>query len=284
MNNWQEEDLSVIQNLMDTICSYMIIAKELAPSTETPHLQGYLETKKRIIGYSLLKHVPDGITLEAAKGDITSQLAYLKKEDKTPLILGQPMQQGKRTDLEEIQKAIENGATMLEIAQTGFGKWVRYRESFKQYMRLIKEVKRNWMPEIYIYWGKTGTGKTSKVMKNEGVDNIWTWNGNHTFYQGYELHDVCLFDDFYGSINLAWMLKLCDRYPCIVNVKNGQCNWQPRKIYFTSNVDPRDWEGWRDEPQAKKDAFFRRVREGGRIIHFDELESNIKNWNNGDSQ
>ena len=165
---------------------------------------------------------------------------------------------------------IKDGVDDLEIANQYFGSWCRYEKSFKKYRHMLVEVKRNWFPEIHIFWGGTGLGKTKKVHDDNKEDPIWIWNGNHQFYQGYDLQSVCLFDDFYGEINLAYMLKLCDRYPMIVNIKNGQSNWQPKKIYFTSNVDPRLW--WEDEPEEKRKAFFRRVKEKGSIIHFDSLE------------
>lgn len=179
------------------------------------------------------------------------------------------MKQGERKDLDQIKDMIDNGAGNQEIAEANFGSWLRYNQGFKRYRHMINQEKRDWFPEIYIHWGTTGLGKTKKVFDANARDDIWTWNGNHQFYQGYDLHPVALFDDFYGEINLGFMLKLCDRYPMLVNIKNGECNWQPRKIYFTSNEDPRSW--WPDDGQAKKDAFFRRVRENGSITHFDSL-------------
>ncbi len=125
------------------------------------------------------------------------------------------------------------------------------------------------IPEIHVFWGGTGLGKTRKVHDDNEAAEIWTWGGNHQFYNGYDMHNVVCFDDFYGNISLEYMLKLCDRYPMNVNIKNGYCNWQPKKIYFTSNVDPRSW--WPDDCEAKREAFFRRVREKGGIVHFDSL-------------
>lgn len=207
--------------------------------------------------------------LLVSKGSQEQNRTYCLKDGGDHFESGTPISQGKRSDLDSVRQMILNGDSERIIADNYFGSWCRYEKSFKKYRHMITEVKRDWFPEIHIFWGGTGLGKTKKVHDDNDNENIWIWNGNHQFYQGYDLQSVCLFDDFYGEINLAYMLKLCDRYPMIVNIKQGQSNWQPRKIYFTSNVDPRLW--WEEEPEEKKAAFFRRVQEKGSILHFDKL-------------
>lgn len=270
LNNYTEGQIGMIKQLMDTILGFLIIGKELAPSTGTPHLQGYLETKKRMTGRALKKLMPDSTVLISANGSADQNISYCMKDGNT-ISFGKAMTQGKRTDLESMREMIVSGATEIDLAEANFTNWCRYNRSFERYRHMISETKRDWFPEIYVLWGGTGLGKTKKVYEDNDHNDIWTWNGNHQFYQGYNMQSVCLFDDFYGDINLGYMLKLCDRYPMIVNIKNGQCNWQPKKIYFTSNEDPRGW--WPDDGPAKRAAFFRRIRENGGIIHFDELQS-----------
>lgn len=261
----------MIVNLVPDLISYLTIGKEIAPTTGTPHLQGYLELKKKMTGRSLKTNLPNGIYLAPAKGTGAQNTTYCTKGGDSRC-LGAMMKQGARKDLDQLKEMIEDGATEVDLADANFGSWLRYGQAMKRYHNLVHAVKRDWMPEIYIYWGGTGLGKTRKVMADNSIDDTWIWNGNHKFYQGYDMQSVAVFDDFYGEISLPYMLKLTDRYPMIVNIKNGECNWQPKRIYFTSNVDPRTWEGWQDKPQAVRDAFFRRVRENGGITHFDALE------------
>lgn len=268
LNNYTEEDLKAIVALHETEkISFLIIGKELAPSTGTPHLQAYLETTTRMLGSALKKIMPSGSVLIVAKGTAKEQLIYCSK-DGDPFVLGEPMEQGKRKDLDMIREMIVQNTPWVEIADAHFGSWLRYEHGFKRYRQMKLKVRRNWLPEIFIHWGATGLGKTRKVLDEYGYDNVWIWNGNKTFYQDYDMQDICLFDDFYGEIGLAQMLKLCDRYPMVVDIKNGQCNWQPKKIYFTCNVDPRTWKGWEEEPDPVRAGFFRRVLENGQIVHF----------------
>lgn len=259
------------------VLTFLVIGKEIAPTTLTPHLQGYLETMTKIMGSSLKKQLPGGICLLAAKGTAQDNIQYCSKEDSNALIVGKPMMQGARKDLEAIQLALSEGMGDKELSETFFKQWLRYNDAFRRYRHMQLATPKTWFPEIWILWGVTGSGKTRQVFEDNDPKDIWMWNGNSKFYQGYDLHSVAVFDDFYGEINLPWMLKLCDRYPTIVNIKNAECNWQPKKIYFTSNVNPRDWAGWRDYPEECKRAFFRRIKDSkGGIIHFGELGSKKK--------
>lgn len=270
LNNWKTEDVTMLEGYVGNMMTYLIVGKENAPTTGTPHLQVYLELKKKKVGSALKKKLPKGSVLIAAKGTPGENTAYCSKGGDSQ-VWGTPIVQGARKDLDQMKEMIENGCSEKELADSNFGSYLRYGNAMKRYRQVCISVKRNWMPEIYIYWGVTGSGKTSKIFDDEGWD-VWMWNGNHKFYQGYDMQDVAVFDDFYGEISLPFMLKLTDRYPMIVNIKNGECNWQPKKIYFTSNVDPKDWEGWREQPQAVKDAFFRRVNEKGKVVHFGAIQ------------
>lgn len=254
--------------LHPTLVTYLIMGKEVAPTTQTLHIQGYLELTKKMVGNALRKKMPVGVCLIASVGNSKTNITYCSKDGNSQA-WGDPAVQGARKDLAQMKAMIEDGASELELANANFGSWLRYSATMKRYRTIVMSEQRTWMPEIHIYWGITGAGKTRKIIDAHDLKDIWIWNGNHKFYQGYDMQPIVVFDDFYGEISLPYMLKLCDRYPMIVNIKNGEANWQPKKIYFTSNVDPRSWEGWIEKPQAVKDAFFRRVREKGSITHFE---------------
>lgn len=90
-----------------------------------------------------------------------------------------------------------------------------------------------------VYWGRTGSGKTSAVFQN--ATRLWIYPGNGWF-DGYDGHPQVLFDDFSGSeFKLPYLLKLLDRYPMQVPVKGDFVSWAPEEIYITSNLDPRCW-------------------------------------------
>lgn len=80
LNNYTQEDEQQIQ---DYDFNYIIYGHEIAPTTGTPHLQGYfqLKTKKRL--EYLKKRLPNKIHLEKAYGSYDSNRQYCSKDNKT---------------------------------------------------------------------------------------------------------------------------------------------------------------------------------------------------------
>jgi len=48
-------------------------------------------------------------------------------------------------------------------------------------------------------------------------------------------------DEFRGGIDIAHLLRWCDRYPVIVELKGSSTVLSATKIWITSNLSPDDW-------------------------------------------
>jgi hypothetical protein len=121
------------------------------------------------------------------------------------------------------------------------------------------------MSLVIVYWGRTGSGKTRAVMDNIPNENSIYIHPGGQWFDGYDRHEIVLFDDFGGSeFKLTYLLKLLDRYPMRVPVKGGFVSWVPREIYITSNLDPKNW--YSNAHHEHVDALFRRF---SFIYHFD---------------
>jgi len=78
LNNYSESDVECIQHFA-TECRGLIFGKEVAPTTGTKHLQGYFQLWRRERTTSLIKRLPKGIHLEAAKGTWVQNEVYCSK-------------------------------------------------------------------------------------------------------------------------------------------------------------------------------------------------------------
>ena len=226
---------------------YIHAGAEVCKSTERKHWQMfvYYESPKRITKPFIKAF--GGRHIEAAKGSVADNLLYCNKES-FAWSLGTLPNQGRRVDLEGIKENILRGDSEVDIATNHFSQWCVYRRSFDAYRSLV-EPKRNWITEVIILWGAPGVGK-SRTAYTDGAVPITYHNGAIGGYNG---EDVVVFDDFTPSIiSLQEVLKLTDRYPLNIAIKGGFRNWKPKKIYFTSNLNPTSWWG-------HSDAFFRRV-------------------------
>jgi len=112
-----------LQEFYEQHCEYMIFAEERG-DLDTPHIQGYLELKKRHQTGWVTKRLP-GVAFGFAEGTPSQNEAYIsgrcakKKWRLNPsfVMLGESRAkaQGKRNELEDIKKDIEAGASKKDI-------------------------------------------------------------------------------------------------------------------------------------------------------------------------
>lgn len=78
LHNYTEEDCSSIKQTIKQNCRYGIFSKELGGSGETPHLQGYIEFKKKMRPKSVFDN--ETIHWEKAMGNKKHNDKYIQKE------------------------------------------------------------------------------------------------------------------------------------------------------------------------------------------------------------
>lgn len=270
INNWTDSEYENLQAFAESCqCKYIVLGKEEGGEQETPHIQGYCELAGARTFKWLAKQPGFARAhIEIRKGSGPEAASYCKK-DGTWWEKGAPKKtKPTRGDLESIRDEIKGGASELEIAEKHFAKWVVYRRSFSRYRELLnqKRKRKSW---TVLLVGTTNTGKSRFVWASHPDDDVWTWPGDRWF-DGYRGQSVALFDDFRGELDAGVMLRLCDRYPMDVPVKGGFTNWNPKRIYITSNIMPEMWWGLADQETMR--AFWRRINTFHRIDEpiFDE--------------
>ena len=152
-------------------------------------------------------------------------------------------QQGKRSDLDEIEELLNSGATPEEIFETAF----RYRKYEKMiradYLdRRIKETPLIKTMNNSYHWGRPGTGKTYQYIKlwEEHPGEVYLCNdyansgssgGGFDFYANNPAKIIVL-DEFRGGMPYAQLLSMLDVYS-----RNQQhCRYQNVYNLWTSVV------------------------------------------------
>lgn len=245
LNNPGDDEAALVERLQRSreagATVYAVVGRETGASG-TPHLQGYVElsTRKR---FNFVKElVSSRAHIEISRGSREQASSYCKK-DGDYVEIGEPIvsQQGKRTDLERVKAILDEGGDILDVAHESFGTFLRYEKSLVRYQSMVQR-KRDWVPDVYVFWGTTGTGKTRKVHEDES--DLWVACDNSLkWFDGYTGQPAVLFDDFISVKNerFGFLLQLLDRYAMSVPVKGGFVNWCPRRIYFTSNLPIEEW-------------------------------------------
>lgn len=239
LENWDPKEIVKNNNITFLTCQ-----KEKCPTTNRIHWQGYYECKTRvgIKGHQVNLDAPKQ-HVSRAMGSAEDNIAYCNKSDTRidePFTYGSISKQGKRNDLIELKKSIDEGKTLKEIADEHFTEFIKFHRGIKEYMNLNR-IRRNWKTKVIIIVGPPGCGKSRYAW--ETYPDAYDLRNSDTglWWDGYDNHKTVIIDDFYGWIKYDTLLRLCDRYPMMVDTKGGACNFVAENIIITSNSQPEEW-------------------------------------------
>lgn len=201
----EEEKLLERENPMIT---YIVFGKERGKNN-TPHLQGYLETKRKKTLSGLKKALKlSRIHLEPSIATATQNRAYCTKEDQNPFERGEPLTQGKRSDLEAVVESIKRGVTVKTLWEMYPTQMIRYSKGIITCHGVLTQQTQtptfkledfqmtiDWKDkDSIILWGQSGVGKTSlahatlpKALIVSHMDDLASYNT--------ETHEGIIFDD-----------------------------------------------------------------------------------------
>lgn len=247
----------------DAAMKYLCFQAEKAPTTGRDHFQGYVHFRHPQRRDTLLsKRFPRGTFLVASKGSAEENRTYCFKESTSVEGSRQefgdmPVGQGKRTDVVELRDILDAGGGMLEVAQANFGLFLRYHGGLSVYERLVSsKFGRDFATDVIVYHGPSNSAKSAHV-RELAPDAYWLIPGTYTnvWWDGYTGQADVVLDDFYGWLKYSFMLRLCDRYPMTVPTHNGMVNFRAKRIFITSNADPKSWYR-----RVECSALLRRIR------------------------
>ena len=221
----------------------------------THHCHMVLEDKQSF-RFSTLQTLFPTIHAEITRGTKEEVLAYFEKsgkhEEKAHTIVV-PMklygelranQQGQRSDLDYIQRRIEEGSTPEEI--------MIERLEYRKYTKMIKEhyyqvLMQNtpYHKDLKVYWhtGDSGSGKsyTQVELKREfGREAVYVWsdyqNGGLDGYQG---ESILFMEEYKAELPYAEFLKVTDRYPQQMHARYSNVYALWNTIHLTSIFPPK---------------------------------------------
>lgn len=207
LNNYTPQDIQQLQNL-GACCTYIIFGEEIGEQG-TPHLQGYLETSTKK-SLKQMKEFHQRVHWAPSMGTAEQNKTYCSKDGNNIFESGTPMQQGKRSDLEEVVQAIRNGTTVTELFSSFPIQMIKHhRGIIALHQKISPQIHQvpihpiesfSWSPTLIapakttILWGAAGIGKTSfvlavlpKILIVSHLDDLATYNQQE--------HEGILFDD-----------------------------------------------------------------------------------------
>lgn len=269
LNNYTEEENASWDAAYkhSDLISYLCYGKEVS-DTGTNHLQGYVETTRRVRISSLKTILGRRVHMEARKGTGPQAIVYCRKDGNFKEF-GTPTKtvQGSRSDLTEIQGEIKENLPELEIANRHFASWCRYRSSFAAYRALLRPAAHRPTLRVNALWGPPGTGKT-RLAWSLYPDLFSVADSTLKWFDGYAGESVILIDDIRPEgLNASFLLKLLDRYKLQVQVKGGFVPLLCLRIILTSNLEPSHWV------ESEQEPLLRRIHSTHHVVHAIDFSS-----------
>jgi len=173
--------------------------------------------------------------LESAKGTPLQASQYCKK-DGDFIEIGELPVQGKRSDIDTVRDLVKDGKGMREIVDVATSyQSIKCAEVVLKY----KEKKRDFKPEIFWIWGKSGTGKTRWAYDHYDFEDIHKQPASEPkWFEAYDAHPVVILDEVDCNVSYPLLKELTDRYPMKVHNKGGMRSFLARTIVITSLSHP----------------------------------------------
>jgi hypothetical protein len=177
--------------------------------------------------------------------------------------IGVVPQQGKRADLDEIKEKIKLGefkSNFQLMDSLPCSQWIQYGDRFEKMREMyVKPRDSNIETVVTFKIGPANSGKTRQLHEEGFIQQSISGDMNMPFMLNYDGETKVFFDEVrWEHMSLAFFLKITDRYPFVVNTKNGKRQFVATEIGFTSNKDWRTF--WPKIDALERDALERRIK------------------------
>jgi len=267
-NNWTADGVTKLKEWLTTNCKYACMQEEIAPTTGTPHMQGYmnLKTKKRMA--TIQKEfgtyaIP--LALINANGTAEENRTYCTDPTKGQNqwetgninIVGQ----GKRTELTIVAEKALGKRKLKEIAEEHPTTYIKYYRGINSLIDILDEPPNEREMDIVLFFGAARTGKSTKARSYAKLYgecyNLGIPNGGQVWFDGYNGQDTLLIDEFKGWIQPTFLNQLLDKYLLKLPIKGGFVNAKFTHVFITSNYPPEQW--WNEKVIWNREALYGRI-------------------------
>jgi len=238
INNYDEQSIEQLKSLD---YKYLCYGQEVAPSTGTPHLQGFVCLTNGCTVTALRKRLK-GAHVEVMKGNIDQNEKYCSKSGEyvelgTKPVTNEGKGAGEKRRWDEAFAAAQAGnwdlvPTDLKLRYTG--NLLRIRHGcFKKITLRDTEEKMLWL----VGPPRTGKSRYAREIAPDAyikMPNRW--------WDGYQDEEQVIMDDLsYAHREALDALKVwADRYPFRGEFKGGSQMMRPKRIIVTSNYGPAE--------------------------------------------
>lgn len=266
-NNYTPAGVDTLKQWMVENCKYGCFQEEVAPTTGTQHLQGYINLKKQARMTTLQKRFgPMGLPLALinANGTPEQNRTYCSKpggnnfwETGNIKIVGQ----GARSDLSMVAEKVLGKRPLSEVAGEHPETFIKYHRGIKELMFVTDEPADEREMEVVLFIGDPNTGKSHKArMYAKLYGKYYTLgqpNNGALWWDGYKGEESIVIDEFKGWITPTQLNAILDKYKLPLNIKGATTYARYTHVFITSNYPPEEW--YSDKVIWNKASLLRRI-------------------------
>lgn len=151
---------------------FMQYGHELAGTTGTPHLQGFIQFGGRYTLATIQKCYGYHAHWEICRGSLQDNLDYTSKEQRDIVTVGEPHPMDRADQgygqRKEFREAVDKATNMQQLAQSFRSTFIQYHNGFKALFAELRKAEPKVAPRIIWLAGPTGCGKT-RTAYEEGL-------------------------------------------------------------------------------------------------------------------
>ena len=256
LNNYSPQDLDYDTwlYLPQNDIAYLVVGREVAPSTGTPHLQGYIRFHHRKRLTQVVALIPRAHWTVANGSEEQNRTYCSKGAGVVERGVYDPRAgvQGRRSDLEDVAALATNGSTALQIAEAHPSDYIRYHSGIDRLINLHRFRNQASMRQVSVtvLYGPTRIGKTYFVYTQiaptlpRGLYKTPspTARGNYSPFDLYNGEEGLFLDEFdYHHWPITMMNQILEGYP-----QQLQCRYNNKFALWTTvvvctNIHPDTW-------------------------------------------
>lgn len=206
---------------------YMCFGEELAPTTGTPHIQGYTYfTSPR--GLNATRKKNPGCHILPCDGSTESNIAYCSKTRPSDRManevfkeFGERPAQGNRTDIDSLRDRIVEGEEVDDMIMADPIICVRFERCLDRMANIVMRKKfRTEMTTCDWFWGPTGVKKSTLAFLGFSADTHYNFPNDGGWWDNYRQQDTVIINEFRGGIKFSELIDLIDMHPKEVRRRN----------------------------------------------------------------
>ncbi len=261
-----------IRNTIPNGVNYLVFQQEIAPTTRSVHIQGFvaMSQKKRPGPLGLLFHVQPECFQSTNNGSAAQNRGYCTDDDKRApakhtLEWGEmPGGRGQRTDLDRANDILKLGQGTKRVIEEMGTTYMKYPGGMKDIASYYKGKRCKTAPtlivSLYVFWGTSGGGKTTAARLFDPEDTYEMPDpvkGGTVWMPDYQCERTLIIPDYDGEYPYGTLKRMMDGTFTKFQEKGGHNYAEWDSVIITSNHHPREWY-----PHERSDVWIYNAEQG----------------------